>query len=353
MENIEEGFREFWTHDCKLNLDTNVTPPIPSEGLLNHFGRYDLKNAIVPFGREELAERLGGAEIIPGRWSKAVNESAIVKELLKVEGLGLSPDLPPLSPQRLRQLREKGETSVIEDTQERKERQWRHSENRKHGKYWTLPLVVEHLYKYLDECPARLGRPSCWMPRPAETGDSHPDLMLAIAANGGAKRISKVAGLVPYREWSYFEGQLELLVDLNAYKERYHPEEEAAKWFPFASHIRENGYENLYILIQRYGGRKFLASRYGLHASNQGRSAEAMKNGPLLYGRFDLKFAIDLLVFIRELEMKKKPPLARPTIDLPSHYILKKYKREDLVRQIEEFGGSENVARRLGLEWEH
>lgn len=98
---METELRDLWKSVGVELVDDSQPPPIPNESLLNYWRRYDLRAAIVTHGgREALAESLGGALIIPGRWSVAVN-TTYVQQLLEND-LDLSSDLPPLSPQQLK-----------------------------------------------------------------------------------------------------------------------------------------------------------------------------------------------------------------------------------------------------------
>lgn len=72
----------------------------------------------------------------------------------------------------------------------------------------------------------------------------------------------------------------------------------------------------------------------------------------LTFGPFDLQFAAQLLSFIRDDQMKKQPPLQNNVIGMPSQSKLLAATSVNgtwLHEKICEFGGYENVARRLGL----
>eukprot|EP01083_Nonionella_stella_P272317 923357_1 len=74
----------------------------PNEALLNHFERHDLRYAIANMGgRERMAEKLGGARLIPGQWHVAIRQSKEVQCLLRKDnpsGAGLSRAVPPIAP---------------------------------------------------------------------------------------------------------------------------------------------------------------------------------------------------------------------------------------------------------------
>ena len=71
----------------------------------------------------------------------------------------------------------------------------------------------------------------------------------------------------------------------------------------------------------------------------------------LQWGAFDLHFAVDLVGYMREKQMKLSPPLDFPLIYMPVREELLEEGEmgKNLDKQIMKFGGYENVARRLGL----
>ena len=71
-ENLRRELHLFWK-DLNVNVDPNRPPPIPSEHLLNHFDRNDLRWGISQMGgRENVSHMLGGAKIVPGKWGEAI-----------------------------------------------------------------------------------------------------------------------------------------------------------------------------------------------------------------------------------------------------------------------------------------
>lgn len=182
------------------------------------------------------------------------------------------------------------------------------------------------------------------MPRLIELeNQGRDDLKSAICRFGGVETCRRMAGLVSYRDWSYFDGQLQLMTELRDYIAEHHPDDTGT--FPRAIDIGENGHKDLLALVTRYGGRKFVARRYGLKHTTKNN------NNDLEYGHFSLEFGIGLLVFVREQEMTKRAPLQRPSIGMPTGEALLKAERGDLIRGVQDFGGFESVARRLGLDW--
>lgn len=185
------------------------------------------------------------------------------------------------------------------------------------------------------------------MPRLSElTRSGRDDLAQAIVRFGGYDRICQLAGMVPYREWAYFEGQLGMLLELKQYCDVYHNGEYTV--FPRVSEIARIGNKRLCSLIQYHGGQKFLSARLGMTLGNQRTPTDKQM---LNYGAFDLHVAIQLLLFVRSDQARKRPPTKYRVIAMPS---AKKLREECengdwLHTKIEEFGGYENVARRLGL----
>lgn len=153
-----------------------------------------------------------------------------------------------------------------------------------------------------------------------------------------------MAGLVPYREWNYFEGQYELLVGLCDYLDKYHEGDQAT--FPCASEMKRNGYHDLHALVQYFGGTKFLATRLSMKHVREIATRDYID---LNWGPFRIDTAIELLRFIRSDQMRKRAPLKRPVIAIPSQRKLVMNGQEELHGQIMELGGYESVARRLGL----
>jgi hypothetical protein len=380
IRNVRTSFYEFW-EDLNVTTtfnDRRLPPAIPSEALLNHFERYDLRQVIIKYGgREFLSEQLGGAEIIPGKWKDAVGESYLVKELVKDVAHGLHADLPPLSPQQKKKVStsqldtdnhgEDGVAGSVDTsspdpalillTNRTQRWSYKNKETRKPMRYWSLPVLIEELYEYLDDVCLTQQRPAVWMPRPSEIQEAgREDLFHALArfgrGSGKKKDIAAIAGLVPYRECRYFEDQLQLMKDLTRYLDEHYGGNHAV--FPTGSEIKENGYMSLYYAIQRYGGRKFLMSRFGMVPP--GGSSDTGKKKISLYmdlsfGPFSIDFAIDLLEYIRNHNMQLSAPLrVKPaTIRMPTEYELFQNGRNDLIEGIQKYGGYENVARRLGL----
>jgi hypothetical protein len=169
--------------------------------------------------------------------------------------------------------------------------------------------------------------------------------------------------MVEFREWYYFEGQLELMMRLKKYIDEYQSGDYST--FPSVSEIERHGYRQLHALIQYYGGRKYLAARFGMYMTSHNKSGRlacdsstnvftttpASRLEILQYGTFDLNFAIRLLSFIRNEHLHRNPPLTNPVLAIPSRsrLLLRGSEGAYLDSKIVEYGGYENVARRLQL----
>ena len=211
-------------------------------------------------------------------------------------------------------------------------------------------------YQFLKQRSQQENIPEAWMPRLADiTSQGRDDLALAIRRFGGPKVIARQAGLVPFREWNYLEGMHELLLQLKAYLDQHHGGDYTV--FPIASHVKHQGYDRLYSLIQYYGGVKFLSARLDMDTPwGAKKRRSAMDRNQLLaadmsWGPFDLEFAIELYAFVREQQSQQKAPLKYPEIRIPSQLTLLKHGAIGLQldKKIQDYGGYENVARRLGL----
>jgi hypothetical protein len=159
VTNLELELRGFWK-SVQVTIRDNEPVPIPNEALLNYCQRFDIKAAIVTHGgREDLSFLLGGSRIMAGKWNKAVATSPELQQLL-LQNSGLSPDLPPSSPQQ----KTKKETPKTTKGQKplsstpnydtdnnynaRKSERWSHKTGRKESGYWNDPLVIEELYVF-------------------------------------------------------------------------------------------------------------------------------------------------------------------------------------------------------------
>ena len=115
----------------------------------------------------------------------------------------------------------------------------------------------------------------------------------------------------------------------------------------------ENDHQQLHDLIRVHGGKTLLAHKFDikLFAWNDGRriNNNPKSNNNQSWGSFNVKFAIQLLHFIRSQYLSLSPPLSSAHISMPTEKDLVRCGKHDLAKQVLKFGGYENVARRLGL----
>ena len=367
-DNLKKEIALFWNDVGVTTSSTNLSP-IPNEALLNHFNRNDLRWAISRHGgREAVSEWLGGAPLVPGKWSEAVATCSELQQLLdpsNVAGQDLSRTFPPSFPQRKKADDAKNSSGDGDNTESNAndaptastELRWQHRLGRKPKGYWTEQRVMVEVLKYLYDCKDKMNRPSVWMPRPSELPQ---DLKGAVARFGGTKKICKLLQLVPFNEWNYFEKQFQLILELQRYLEaKSGSANPADHCFPYMSDVLgDNEYQTLYDLVRYFGGRKFVASRLGLELCGKANSKTAWRPSQLgadlpqiSFGRFNLDFAERLLGFIRGDMMEKRPPLKPATIQMPRKELLLAQGETRLAEEIEMYGGYENVARRLGLDF--
>lgn len=129
-------------HDNHTSATQLPPPTIPNEIFLMHYERHDLRGAIVKNGgRECVSKLLGGAPIMPGRWSSATTPSSLslcpeLKELLR-----LDPSLSIERPPRVRT------SSAVAPKEEGTGRRWLHQNDRNRMGYWSLQTVIQELYE--------------------------------------------------------------------------------------------------------------------------------------------------------------------------------------------------------------
>lgn len=308
--------------------------------------------------------------ILPGKWKEAIAKSHEMRQLVqnssKEMGRELDPSRPPRSPQQLKAEQIQSESKATDNARvpTTGNPRWQHKPGRKTKGYWSEQRVMVELLKYLYDCKDEKNRPSVWMPRPSELSEAgRSDLMQAIARFGGHRKICKELGLVPYRDWHYFEMQFRLVLELREYLESTDcggerdvddPSDEYC--LPQATTILnddDDKYQSLYNLIQYFGGRKFVASKFGLNlcSTTSKRKTRSIDDMQISFGKFNLDFAIRLLGFIRDDHMSKRPPLRPATIAMPKREYLIAMGNTQLAEEVELYGGYENVARRLGLDF--
>lgn len=342
-------------------------------------------------GREVVAERLGGAKPVPGKWSEACTTSKEVQCLLKSgnpAGAGLTRQNPPIAPHTKRVLMEAAERQqtkregekkggkqreknakgnivsnkdgssiqkqqgggydedVIHNLRYQAGERWAHRTNRNPRGFWDEDVVLKELYSHLAQIKEEEGRPSVWMARQSEfTKAGRDDLKQAITRFGGNPYICELARVIPYKEWRYFESSLELFVELQLYLVMHHGDGRE-NFFPKLSEIQGNGHERLYDLVMEYGGRKMIATK--LDMDFQAQTKLDLLQG-MSFGKFSLDFAIRLMHFIRKEMMEQEPPLDNPKIQMPTIKELISKGETKLAEEVMKYGGHESIARRLNL----
>lgn len=350
IDNVRLELASFWV-ECGVHVDQSL-PPIPNEKILNFFGLNGLRWAIAQLGgRENVARQLGGVLVIPGKWEEA-------KELDEVKRL-----LPYMANYTTNDDKEKGDKrkdarkTTSETIFELAPRMKCGSTAIKTNYFWSKENAIKELYRYLESYKVLRRRPSVWMPKVEEV-KAEGFLRLFNALNRFNKlpssgdyatifseeeSVRHVAGLVPFQEWRCFESQLQFLVELRRYLELYHGGDEIMP--------EDCDNERLQDLMRMLGGKVLLSQKYSLPLQWETRSDDTttITASGVDFGLFSLEYAIELLCFVRSSYLDLSPPLASPQMRMPSIEDLRRCGRNDLADQTIEFGGLENVARRLGL----
>jgi hypothetical protein len=242
-------------------------------------------------------------------------------------------------------------------------------------------------YRYLESIRENKQRPAVWMPQLSELKEGHsklfnacsrfktlphfPQLFSSFSYSDSDqidnKEIHSVAGLVPFREWRYFESQLQLFVELDLYLTLYHNGSE--EFFPEPTDVVMNGHAQLHDLIRIHGGKTMLAQKLDMkfawntcdadvdNTTIVNQASPIMHRGILSssrylsWGPFSVRFAVQLLHFIRSQYLLLNPPLSCAHISMPSEGDLIRCGHDDLAAQVTRYGGYENVARKLGLQF--
>lgn len=192
------------------------------------------------------------------------------------------------------------------------------------------------------------------MARASEISDEgRIDLRQAIARFGGTDHICNITGLVPYKEWRYFESQLELFIEIFSYMKEHSRKTDITEGkrfeFPRLTDIQKNGHERLHNLIMDFGGRKLTAVILDMEYQTQMK--DEIFQG-LSLGRFDTEFVIRLMIYMRRKMMKFDcHDLADKNISasicMPTIAELLADGESKLAEGVEKYGGYESIARRL------
>jgi len=126
QSNMKRELLQFWK-DCGVELISNQPILIPNETLLRYYERHNIRAAIASQGgRKTLSKRLGGARVMPGRWTLAVQQSIELQQLVRINDRFSEDRPPPLN-------------------HDRTAGRWEHQNGRKPKGYWDLRRVVEEL----------------------------------------------------------------------------------------------------------------------------------------------------------------------------------------------------------------
>jgi hypothetical protein len=157
-ENLERELRNQWiraltpkgatqpdVEDMERLLPSDKPPPIPNYTLVRYWNRIDLDNILQNEGFGEIAKRLGGALMIPGKWKEAV-KLPLVQRVVELDN-NLSIDQPPPSPQQKRTIRQNMmmNEKPSADNARSDETRLRQLTDRKPNGYWNKTTVLTTL----------------------------------------------------------------------------------------------------------------------------------------------------------------------------------------------------------------
>ncbi|CAM9477705.1 unnamed protein product [Chrysoparadoxa australica] len=328
QENLTAEVIKFWT---SRGINSKM---VPNEMLMQHLGEHGLRHGLYSNGGAEGAAFLLGSSVMPGRWSEAL-ETEEVQALLQTGQLEVKGHIP--RPRR---------------------------RARPRGYWYERSNLATELYAALKELHEAGDKelPMVWMPRmQALQRAGKADLVQSINRNGGPEGVAKQVNVVPYGEWGPFLCDYRCLAQLQEYI-RLHGTHGS---MPRLKDMVTNGYSKLRDSIARMGGRKLVAAKMDLLL--EGSASEYLSDGSIravmdgnvqcVYGRFDLDFAVSLMEQIMDGHRARVPGETSSEsgaadscmyeVALPSRSDLLQAGREDLVSSIEEYGGWENVARRM------
>eukprot|EP00871_Galdieria_phlegrea_P000898 jgi/Galph1/1809/GphlegSOOS_G480.1 len=161
------------------------------------------------------------------------------------------------------------------------------------------------------------------------------DIWYAIARKGGERLVASSLGLHCNQDWRYFEDFLSLVKEICDFCKKYNMQGVMPSYRTF----RLTGRHDLARRILRHGGTVALGARLGLKLSKYTGKSHLLNWGP-----FSIHLAIDCLEFTRE-----HCNVVEGMVRMPSVQCMLMNGRDDLVEQVESYGGVVEVARRLGL----
>ncbi|CAM9953916.1 unnamed protein product [Ectocarpus sp. 6 AP-2014] len=368
-ENIRNEVVEFWA-------DLGVTSDkIPNQTLMHFFRAHALKYGVAMRGGvDDCAEWLN-VEAIPGKWSLALLEREVA-QLLEEGKLGSKSVAsgPQGGGSELIKIATKGWPSREALEMGNRASESKHVLEKCASGYWTTGNnFVTEVLAFNTNYQLEEGLPAVWMVKLIDMiNNGRRDIVNAIQRAGGYDPAVERLGLVHHIEWKSFADQLETLREL---KEFLTVDGVLQKRMPTLTAFNEAGRGRLRKKIVLLGGRKLLARKMGLqYKPNRGKEGAEEVDG-LHFGNFDLGFAVDVLEYVYEQELRRspvpKPPVRKkrrprgsgklpvrsrfhvrsPAIMLPrrDHMLARGAKSVKLLEQIEFYGGYEHVARRLNL----
>ncbi|KAK4530158.1 hypothetical protein CCYA_CCYA03G1015 [Cyanidiococcus yangmingshanensis] len=158
------------------------------------------------------------------------------------------------------------------------------------------------------------------------------DLVASIEHHGGSRVVAERFGLRDYASWEYVLELRDLVRELSAYMRVANKGNE----MPSLAELQRQGRPDLARLVRRHGGPLVVAARFGLDVPPLRRRRDM----DIKWGPFSLEVAERLLdaCFVRGRAVDGVPEMP-PLTELET----------DLQNKIEEYGGPDLVARRLGL----
>jgi len=353
VENLEKEIQLFWEG---FNITSNM---VPNEGLLSFFQRHDLRYAIGRYGGQRSVGTFLNTSYMPGAWRAAIKTQELQHlvdngYIQTGDAVGPRGGATPMikKAQKARKARERED--ILANTESLQPLVSFGKDRKKKSLYWTSARSFrDELYAFTKSYMQQTGQPPTWMPRLVHFRiHGREDLVGAISRYGGYEAVADRYGLVPYKEWIHFEKTYTIVRDLLDYLQHYH---NTTEYLPTQKVMKENGAEDLNYRLMVYGGRKVTARRFGLKLTGKSASYNDFVN----FGNFSIEFALELLEHIKSVYYKT--PIGSLYMDILGEYSLIKIPsaeelqeagREDLIEKIEEYGGFENVARRLRLHYD-
>lgn len=170
------------------------------------------------------------------------------------------------------------------------------------------------------------------------------NLSAAIQRQGGGGAFARRHGMILEKEWANMRRFARLARWLSDYAGSKYSEGryisfvkqqcESPEKFPPTAEIEGAG---MIAELQRYGGRRALAMRFGFERSGGMRG--------LFMGEFSILFAADVLEFATEAVCVAEDG----NLGMPGCAVMRQMGRTELAEVVEWFGGEEEVGRRLGL----